>query len=65
MAKYINKFNTEAEFLVFKNSDEFSNNTVSYVVEDNSMWFGPQKRLSSEIEEMANNLINNIINTER
>lgn len=65
MAKYIQKFNTEADFLVFKNSDEFLQNTISYVLEDNSVWFGTKKRLPSEIEEMANNLINNIINTER
>ena len=65
MAKYIRKFDTEADFLVFKNSDEFSQNTISYVLEDNSVWFGAKKRLPSEIEDMANNLINNIINTER
>lgn len=57
------KFNTEAEFLVFKNSDEFSKNTISYVIEDNSVWFGPKQYLPSEAEEMANILINNIINT--
>jgi hypothetical protein len=51
--------------LVFKNSDEFLENTISYVLEDDSVWFGSKKRLPSEIEEMANNLINNIINTER
>lgn len=65
MAKYIQKFDTEADFLVFKNSDEFLENTISYVLEDDSVWFGAKKRLPSEIEEMANNLINNIINTER
>lgn len=65
MAKYIRKFDTEADFLVFKNSDEFLQNTISYVLEDNSVWFGAKKHLPSEIEEMANNLINNIINTER
>jgi hypothetical protein len=65
MAKYIQKFDTEADFLVFKNSDEFLENTISYVLEDDSVWFGSKKRLPSEIEEMANNLINNIINTER
>lgn len=65
MAKYIRKFNTEADFLVFKNSDEFSQNTISYVLEDNSVWFGAKKRLPSEIEEMADISINNIINTER
>ena len=63
MAKYIRKFNTEAEFLVFKNSDEFSQNTVSYVLEDSSVWFGTKKRLPSEIENVVNTIVNNIINT--
>jgi hypothetical protein len=63
MAKYINLFETESEFLVFKNSDKFSNNTISYVVEDNSVYFGPKKRLPSEIEEITNIVINNIVNT--
>ena len=63
MAKYIRKFDTEAEFLVFKNSDEFSQNTVSYVLEDNSVWFGTKKRLPSEIENVVNTIVNNIINT--
>jgi hypothetical protein len=63
MAKYMQKFNTEAEFLVFKNSDEFSNNTVSYVIEDNSVWFGSKQYLPSEVENLTNTVINNIINT--
>jgi hypothetical protein len=63
MAKRMQKFNTEADFLVFKNSDEFSNNTVSYVIEDNSIWFGPKQYLPSEVEDMTNTVINNIINT--
>ena len=63
MAKYIQKFKTEAEFLVFKNSDEFSKNTISYVIEDNSVWFGPKQYLPSEVENLTNTVINNIINT--
>ena len=63
MAKYIRKFNTEADFLVFKNSDDFSQNTISYVLEDNSVWFGTKKRLPSEIDNVVNTIINNIINT--
>lgn len=63
MAKYIQKFDTEADFLVFKNSDEFSQNTISYVLEDNSVWFGTKKRLPSEIENVVNTIVNNIINT--
>lgn len=62
MAKYIKKFNTEADFLVFKNSSEFSKNTISYVLEDNSIWFGPKQYLPSEVEDMTNTVINNIIN---
>lgn len=63
MGKLINNFETEAEFLVFKNSDEFSNNTISYVMEDNSVWFGSKKRTPSEVENMVDEIINNIINT--
>lgn len=63
MAKYIRKFDTEADFLVFKNSDEFSQNTISYVLEDNSVWYGTKKRLPSEIENVLDTIINNIINT--
>ena len=63
MGKLINNFETEAEFLVFKNSDEFSNNTISYVMEDNSVWFGSKKRTPSEVVEIVDKVINNIINT--
>lgn len=65
MNKYLNIFETEQEFLDFKNSSGFSNNTVSYVREDDSIWYGPIKRTPTEIEEKANILIDNIINTER
>lgn len=63
MGKYMKYFDTEEEFLVFKNSDEFSNNTVSFVREDGSTWFGPIKRLPAEIDEIADNIIIKIINT--
>jgi hypothetical protein len=63
MAKYLKKFKTEEEFLEFKNSEDFSNNTVSYVVEYNTVWFGIKKLLPSEIEVVTNTIINNIINT--
>lgn len=65
MNKYLNIFETEQEFLDFKNSSGFSNNTISYVKEDDSIWYGPIKRTPTEIEEKANILIDNIINTER
>ena len=65
MNKYLNIFETEQEFLDFKNSSGFSNNTVNYVREDDSIWYGPIKRTPTEIEEKANILIDNIINTER
>lgn len=65
MNKYLNIFETEQEFLDFKNSSGFSNNTVSYVREDDSIWYGPIKRTPIEIENMAEDIINNIINTER
>ena len=61
MSKYLNIFETEQEFLDFKNSSSFSNNTISYVKEDASVWYGPIKRTPTEIEEKANILIDNII----
>lgn len=63
MAKYIKRFETETEFLEFKNSNEFTNDTISYVLEDGSVWYGSKKRLPSEVEEMVDKVINNIINT--
>ena len=63
MGKYINIFETEQEFLEFKNSDSFSNYSISYVSEDQSVWYGSIKRTPAEVETLANNFINNIINT--
>lgn len=40
MADYLNIFNTTEEFLAFQNSDQFSNNSVSLVREDNTIYFG-------------------------
>lgn len=65
MNKYLNIFETEQEFLDFKNSSGFSNNTVSYVKEDGSICYGPIKRTPIEIEDMTDGIINNIINIER
>ena len=65
MNKYLNTFETEQEFLDFKNSSGFSNNTVSYVKENSTIWYGSIKRTPIEIENMAEDIINNIINTER
>ena len=65
MNKYLNIFETEQEFLDFKNSSGFSNNTVNYVRENSCIWYGPIKRNPIEIENMADDIINNIINTER
>ena len=65
MNNYLNAFETEQEFLDFKNSSGFSNNTVSYVEENSTIWYGSIKRTPIEIENMAEDIINNIINTER
>lgn len=62
MGKYLKTFDTEEEFLDFKNSEEFFKNTISYVKEDGTYWFGTIKRVPSDIRDYADSLITTIIN---
>lgn len=48
--KYIKKFNTEAEYLAYKNSENFITPNVTYVVANDGVHMTPD---NSEIFEVA------------
>lgn len=55
MADFFNIFNTTQEFLAFQNSDQFKNNSVSLVREDNTIRFG-----TNTMENVLNSNLFNI-----
>lgn len=56
MADFLNIFNTTQEFLAFQNSDQFKNNSVNLVRENNTISFG-----SNTMESVLNSDLFNII----